>query len=65
VYYSINYFSIDHVKTSLKKPDDIDHYCQVMATATFEATDTVHVQDILDFCIEQVMVKRYNNIKLY
>ena len=65
VCYSNNYFSIDHVNTSLKTPDDIDHYCQEMATATFEATDTDQAQDILDFCINQVMVKIYNNIKLY
>ena len=50
------------IKKSITTPEDRVHYCQEMAKAKFEAIDAAQVQDILDFCINEVtgIVIMYN-----
>ncbi|KAI0221069.1 hypothetical protein LSAT2_027510 [Lamellibrachia satsuma] len=44
------------INETLKTPEDINHYCQEMAKATFDADDAVQVRDILDYCIHNSTV---------
>ncbi|KAI0221070.1 hypothetical protein LSAT2_027511 [Lamellibrachia satsuma] len=44
---------IDVMNKTLKTLEDVNHYCQEMAKAKFEANDAVQVRDILEYCISK------------